>query len=401
MIQVAGGSSMGDRLMFSQRKFREVLGNYPTGVAVITAIDSDGGPVAMVVGTFTSVSLEPPLVGFLPAKSSTSFPRIRSARSFCVNVLSADQEKACRQFAISGGDKFTGIAWSPAPSGAPCIEGAAAWIDCTFNSISEAGDHYFVTGQIVDMETSGDRLPLVFFQGGYGRFSASTLVAEPEPDLLAYLHHADAAHSEMEQLSAVLNVECVAVAPVADELVVVASSGNPRPGRRRWQVGQRSPFIPPLGAVFVGARGSVSANEWMERAGTGVDERLRAQLSDILERIAQRGWSVSLTNDLRTEIQGTLDALSHGARSPEQLDRIRHSAIQTVDLFDPPVLADDVKYPVRLIAAPIQDRHGHVVLALTLWGLPETMTGADIKSHASLVAKAAGRVSQSLTAASP
>ena len=383
---------------FSQGLFREVLGNYPTGVTVITAIDADGVPAAMVVGTFTSVSLEPPLVGFLPAKSSTSFPRIRSARSFCVNVLSADQEKACRQFAISGGDKFAGIAWSPAPSGAPRIEGAAAWIDCTLGGVSEAGDHYFVTGRILDLGTSGDKLPLIFFQGGYGRFFASTLVAGAEPDLLVHLHHADAAHAEMERLSAQLQVECVAVAPVGDQLVVVASSGNPRPGVRRWQVGQRSPFIPPFGAIFVGPCGVVGADEWMERAGTGIDEHLRARLSAVLERIAQRGWSVSLTNELRTEVQDSLDKLSQGVRSAEQLDRIRRLAIQTVDLFDPPVLADDVKYPARLVAAPIRDSQGRVVMALTLWGLPDSLTGAEIKSCASVAAKAADRVSRSLAA---
>ena len=386
---------MGNYSALSPRKFREVLGNYPTGVAVITAIDGGGNPAAMVVGTFTSVSLDPPLVGFLPSKTSTSFPRIRSARSFCVNVLSAEQESACRQFAISGGDKFADIAWSPAPSGAPRLEDAAAWIDCTFDSVTEAGDHYFVTGRVVDMETSSDRLPLIFFQGGYGRFYPSTLVAEPEPDLLAHLHHADAAHSEMERLSAMLKVECVAVAPVAEQLVVVASSGSPRAGERRWQVGQRSPFIPPFGAVFAGAPNSVSADEWVARAGTGVGQGVGVQLRGMLELVSDRGWSVSLTNEVRTELQDALDALSDGLSTPEHHDRIRRLSLRAVDLFEPAVLADDAKYPVRLIAAPIKDADGRVILALTLWGLPETMTGAEIRAHASKAAQAAERVSRS------
>lgn len=155
-------------------RFREVLSHYPTGVTVVTAIAEDGGPAGMAVGSFTSVSLDPPLVAFLPDKSSTSFPRISSATSFCVNVLAADQEAVCRAFARRGGDKFAGISWSPTPSGAPRLDGAAAWIDCEFHSITEAGDHYLVLGKVRDLDVSTThRHPLVFFQGGYGRFVAS------------------------------------------------------------------------------------------------------------------------------------------------------------------------------------------------------------------------------------
>ena len=89
-------------LQFDSKRFRQVLGHYPTGVTVVTAVDADGQPAGMAVGSFTSVSLDPPLVAFLPDKSSTSFPRIRRASSFCVNVLSAEQENVCRAFAAKG-----------------------------------------------------------------------------------------------------------------------------------------------------------------------------------------------------------------------------------------------------------------------------------------------------------
>lgn len=154
------------------RLYRDVLGNYPTGVVVITAIDIDGNPAGMAVGSFTSVSLDPPLVAFLPDKSSTSFPKIRTASSFCVNVLAADQEDLCRGFAMRGGDKFAGIDWKPTSSGAPRLEGVAAWIDCDFVSIAEAGDHYIVLGRVLELEAPGAGLPLVFFRGTYGHFSA-------------------------------------------------------------------------------------------------------------------------------------------------------------------------------------------------------------------------------------
>ncbi|TFY23802.1 flavin reductase family protein, partial [Escherichia coli] len=139
--------------------YRDVLGNYPTGVVVITAIDTGGNPAGMAVGSFTSVSLDPPLVAFLPDKSSTSFPKIRTANGFCVNVLAADQEDVCRGFAMRGGDKFAGVEWKPTLSGAPRLEGVSAWIDCEFESITEAGDHYIVLGRVLELDAPGPDVP--------------------------------------------------------------------------------------------------------------------------------------------------------------------------------------------------------------------------------------------------
>lgn len=152
--------------------FRRVLGNYPTGVTAVTAVGDDGEPAGMAVGSFTSVSLDPPLIAFLPGRASTSFAKIRTAKSFCVNVLADDQEHVCRAMAASGQDKFTNVAWTLTSSGAPRLEGVVAWIDCEFESVTEAGDHYLVLGRVRELHTTGELRPLVFFQGGYGQFSA-------------------------------------------------------------------------------------------------------------------------------------------------------------------------------------------------------------------------------------
>lgn len=156
---------------FDARRFRDVLGHFPTGVAAVTAIDADGCPTGMTVGSFTSVSLDPPYVAFLPDKGSSSFPKIRAAGSFCVNVLSADQEHICRNFAAKGTDKFQGSPWRPAPSGSPVLEGTVAWIDCDIEVIHEAGDHYIVIGRVRELGHHPEIRPLVFFQGGFGQFS--------------------------------------------------------------------------------------------------------------------------------------------------------------------------------------------------------------------------------------
>jgi flavin reductase (DIM6/NTAB) family NADH-FMN oxidoreductase RutF len=155
---------------FDSSRFRHVLGHFATGVAVITA-NAPSGPVGMAVSSFTSVSLEPPLVAFLPDKSSTSWPKIRAAGSFCVNILSAGQEELCAQFARKGIYKFARVAWQSAPSGAPILDGGMAWIDCELTQTFESGDHYIAIGRVLQLEAVEYGVPLVFFQGGYGHFA--------------------------------------------------------------------------------------------------------------------------------------------------------------------------------------------------------------------------------------
>src|SRR6516225_491463 len=97
------------------RQFRDVLGHFPTGVAVITSVGDSGQPIGMAVGSFTSVSLDPPLVAFLPDRGSSTFPVIREAGRFCVNILAGGQEAVSRTFATRGADRFGSVAWHPSP----------------------------------------------------------------------------------------------------------------------------------------------------------------------------------------------------------------------------------------------------------------------------------------------
>lgn len=157
-----------ETVVTDSQRFRQVLGAFPTGVTVVTALGADGRPVGMAVGSFTSVSLDPPLIVYLPARTSTSFPRIRRASSFCVNVLGAHQQDLCRAFASKGGDKFAGVEWSPTPSGAPRLHGVEAWIDCTPYRITTAGDHFLVIGRVEALDCTDAGHPMVFHRGRYG-----------------------------------------------------------------------------------------------------------------------------------------------------------------------------------------------------------------------------------------
>ncbi|MFD4631290.1 flavin reductase family protein [Streptomyces sp. NPDC058284] len=165
-----------ERAPLDRNEFRRVLGNFATGVTVITAppTEDDGpGPAGFACQSFSSLSLDPPLVSFMVARTSTTWPRIARAGVFCVNVLGADQGALCRGFAVSGADKFAGVAYDAAPvSGSPRLAGAPAWIDCTIQAVHTGGDHLIVVGRVDALGATGsDAEPLLFHRGTFGRFT--------------------------------------------------------------------------------------------------------------------------------------------------------------------------------------------------------------------------------------
>ena len=145
------------------------MGHFATGVTVVT-VATDGEPTGLSVNSFTSVSLDPPLVAFCVARASSTWPLIRAAGAFCVNILGEDQEDVCRVFARPGPKRFQGIGWQPAPSGAPILADVLAWVDCTVEAEHDAGDHLIVVGGVRDARVVREGRPLVFYRGGYGRF---------------------------------------------------------------------------------------------------------------------------------------------------------------------------------------------------------------------------------------
>jgi len=164
---------------FDSKHFRAVLGHFPTGVTVITGMADGDRPHGFTIGSFTSVSLDPPMVGFLPQTDSETWALMADAGSFCVNVLSDQQSDLCWKFAKSGTEaaRFDGVEWHAAPSGAPVLERAVAWIDCAVEEVYEMGDHYFVLGRVTALDADADHnglppQPLVFYRGTIGGFAA-------------------------------------------------------------------------------------------------------------------------------------------------------------------------------------------------------------------------------------
>ncbi|MGC9222072.1 MAG: flavin reductase family protein [Solirubrobacteraceae bacterium] len=153
------------------RQFRDVLRALPTGVVVVTGGDP-ARPSGLVVGSFMSVSLDPPLVAVAPAKSSTSWPAVEGGGVFCANVLSEGQEELARRFAVRGGDKFAGLTWRrTAVTGSPLLEGVAAWLDCRVYQRFEAGDHWLVLGEVLELSVNRVGGALVFHGGAFRQLS--------------------------------------------------------------------------------------------------------------------------------------------------------------------------------------------------------------------------------------
>jgi 3-hydroxy-9,10-secoandrosta-1,3,5(10)-triene-9,17-dione monooxygenase reductase component len=157
------------------REFRDVLGVFATGVTVVTSMSGDK-PVGMTCQSFSSVSLDPPLVMFCPAKTSRAWPLMRQAGFFCVNFLSADQQHISNGMASKGTEKFQGVGWKPAATGAPLIDDVLGYVDCEIDRVHEAGDHYIFVGRVRELslgdgspEGPASMTPLLFHRGAYTR----------------------------------------------------------------------------------------------------------------------------------------------------------------------------------------------------------------------------------------
>lgn len=366
------------------RWFRQVLGQYPTGVCVVTAVEPEGTRAGFVVGSFTSVSLDPPLIAFFPDRGSSSWPKIKRAGRFCVNILGAGQEDVCRRFASRAPDKFEGVACREAESGAPIIDGVVAWLDCSLESVTDAGDHFIVLGRVHALDLESPGLPLLFFQGGYGRFAPLSLAAANSRGALTeQLRDVDLVRPGMEGLAEALSARCIAVAPVEEDLVVTASAGGANTSSAATLVGQRLPFAPPTGSALAAWKPETEIEQWLAPIES---PEAREVQRERLEAVRGRGYSVGLLNDAQRAFASTLDRL---AADPSSVAREDLQGLIR-DLAYDPVELSSVKHDIRVITVPVFGTDGDVALALTLYGFskPASDGGIDIYINALLGAAA-------------
>ena len=374
--------------------FRGVLGNYPTGVCAVTAM-VESAPVGMIVGSFTSVSLDPPLVAFMPDKASSTFAVLRQASSFTANILSSGQEDVCRRLASkTAADKWNGVAWHEAPAGGPILDDAVAWVSCDVETTYEGGDHWIVIGRVRHLGVQGNTLPLLFFQGAYGRFSPASFVARSEADLLSGPAMAEAVRDDLEELSRVTGLECTVAALVEREMVILARAGNFGGEKPRRPVGLRIPFVPPMGSPFA-AWDEAAFELWvgqLRKAEEPVVELLRRQAA----RVRQRGWSVALQAPDYRQVQDLLADFTRGTYTPVAERRLRELIESLGDYFDPEEIDADLSYQLNSLRAPVFGPDGKIALNVVLIGPDRSVTGREIDQLRETLVQTTERMSEVL-----
>ena len=158
------------------KDYRRALGAFPTGVTIVTAFDDEGEPWGLTANSFTSVSLEPPMISVCIAKAGRVFQTLKESNRFAVNILSAEQKDLALHFASKIETRFIGTAWDANPEGAPLLPGASARLDCRVHLRVDAGGHEILLGQVVDYDHNPNP-PLAFCRGSF--FSAPQ--ASPPP----------------------------------------------------------------------------------------------------------------------------------------------------------------------------------------------------------------------------
>jgi flavin reductase (DIM6/NTAB) family NADH-FMN oxidoreductase RutF/DNA-binding IclR family transcriptional regulator len=316
-------------------ELRQVLGSFVTGVTVITTVDSSGRPAGLTANSFSSVSLEPPLVLWSQALNAPSYPIFRDAERFAICILADDQIEISKRFSSRVADRFEGVKSHEGLGGVPLIDGAAAYIECVRECSYPGGDHAVFLGRVVRIERR-ERRPLVFGSGRY-------MIAAPS-DLGAF--SIDIGLSNLDQVRAVRYAGTCARA-LAEELVNtvgVGVWGNRGPTIVHWEESERPVSENLRPGVVLPVLGSV----------TGM--ALGAHLPE------------ALTSDL---IQQELLQPPDGRRcgSAEEVQRafaeIRRSGVAVNIASDPATLALHGGQ-VNVIAAPAFGRDGAVLLTLNV-----------------------------------
>lgn len=145
--------------------FRDVMGAFCSGIVIVSGQGSD--PLGFTCQSFTSLSFDPSLISINPARTSSSWPRIRRTGAFGINILAHDQRHLSETFARSGNDKFATVNWREAANGVPIIEGVHAWVACELWEEFDGGDHTIVVGRVVEMDVDTVRQPLLYHRGAY------------------------------------------------------------------------------------------------------------------------------------------------------------------------------------------------------------------------------------------
>ncbi|MCK8613704.1 flavin reductase family protein [Gordonia sp. C13] len=363
--------------------FRNVMGHYPTGVVVVTGREDDGSVLAMVVGTFSSVSMDPPLVSFMPMKTSRTFEKMRSCESLCINILGGEQEDVVLTVAQRWENKLEGIEWFSSPSGDPVLTDSVAWIDTRIRNVVEAGDHWITLCEVRDLAVTNPVAPLIFFQGGYGSFVSTSLMARMDHEILPTIHAAHAARPQVEALAASVGCEVSVLTAVSrDEMAVVLSATAPGVDREEG-LAYRIPMVPPIGDTYVFDQDDEIRERWLAKL-RNADDDVRQLHRDRLEFVRQHGYLVSFLPEEGStayeEMRAATKSYERGRLTPSQEREICESIGKSPVDYRIRDVRSDQTYDVGSLVLPIRDARGGYSMTLRLSQLPPGVGGAQLEA---------------------
>jgi flavin reductase (DIM6/NTAB) family NADH-FMN oxidoreductase RutF/DNA-binding IclR family transcriptional regulator len=370
-------------------------------VTVIASSTDHGEPVAMVVGTFTSVSIDPPMVGFLADRVSTTWPIVRARGQYTASVLTAEHEPLCRAVVAKDPRRFESFNWARSPTGLPLVPDARVWFDCVIDSVLPIGDHFFAVGSVQDMgvgETTAP--PLIFQRGSYGWPKLPGLDAE-DPGLAVLLRYADMVYEEAAALAGALGLDCLISAAIDGNVTLLRAAAQ-RDDRVR--VGTYAPLAAPIGALFVAWGSAADQHRWLQRSrdllklvspNAPPPPALDAQAADaMLSAVRDCGYTVSTGSAMSESFDAAFNAVGPGGQRRALaafLATLTEHADEHVHATTIESLSD-----VTYLHVPVFDARGRVVLALDLTGFPAATPAADLSGWLEQLRAAAQRCSEKI-----
>lgn len=393
-------STMDSQPVMDSRMIRDVMGHYPTGVVVVTGI-VDQEPVGMVVGTFSSVSLEPPLVSFMPMTTSASYAKLRTAERLVISVLAADQLQECRTLASKDPEKFNKVAWTPSDQGAPMIDNAVAYVHGRIDQEISAGDHYITLLAYDQVEVNRPVTPLLFFQGGYGGFSTTGLSAHVDESLISAVRVAEAARPQLDELAKKFQCSAHALVQISpiDQTIGATSYGGTSDADER--IGVRVPLIPPLGEAAV-AWSPDQVDQWVSRIFPQ-DETVINQYRTLAATIRDQGYAISRIDHDPAGYESLGAALAEyagGELTPARDRAVRTTIAESGSFFGGSINPTDSNLDLASIVVPVFDPTSHEPLnsglVLRLGHLPQGITGEQALEVVEAMKTAAAEVAETL-----
>lgn len=274
--------------------WRAALGEYPTGVCLVTGVAAEGSPIGMVVGSFVAVSQDPPLIGFFAGHGSSTLPALKESGCFTVSVLAGRSESLCRAFAMKDSARWKKGAFAPSPAGAPRVSDAVAWFDAEIEDVRDYGDHSFIVGRITDAGAGAGAadLPLLFRRAGYGTFAAPSDTFDTRA-FVERLRWATAGEREVKAIADDFGVHMSVTTQIGDAVVTLAAIDPSSSASSYENVGASHPWAAPIASIFAAWAPAERRRAWEEasRHLTGAVDR--PLLERILSGVRDRGYAIA------------------------------------------------------------------------------------------------------------